>query len=69
MFKNKIKKSKVFAAVNISFILVIAFLLILACVYAILDRKNPQYNVSNPRFFIVFIAIGLGVCSLGYGIY
>jgi len=69
MFKNKIKKAKLLAAINIAFILIVTFLLIVACSYAIVDRKNPEYNPSRPRFFMVFIAIGLGLCSLGYGIY
>jgi hypothetical protein len=67
--KKKLIKSKMLAAASILFIVVDSILLTLMISYALRDREDPTFNISIPRFFLVYIALTFSIASLFYGIY
>lgn len=68
-FTAKIKANKCVAFVNIIFVVADLICLILSCNYAIQDTNRPEYNLKNPKYFLVYVAILLALISSIYGVY
>jgi uncharacterized membrane protein YecN with MAPEG domain len=58
---------KFMAAGTILFILIDFILLAVMLAYAISDQKNPDYDIRQPRFFLVYIALIFAIFSAIYG--
>lgn len=69
MAKKKIGRSKMLAAASILFIIVDSILLALMVSYAMRDMEDPLFNISIPRFFLVYVAMTFSLASLFYGFY
>ena len=57
------------AAASILFIVVDSILLGLMVSYALRDREDPLFDISVPRFFLVYVAMAFSIASLFYGFY
>lgn len=57
------------AAASILFVIVDSILLTLMISYALKDMNDPMFNISVPRFFLVYVAMSFSLASLVYGIY
>jgi hypothetical protein len=62
------KKNILVTFATIGFTLINILLLIVSSHYAYVDRMKPSYDISNPRFFMVYFSIFLSAASLLYGI-
>ena len=51
-----------------SFLIIDLVLLALMMGYAIDDPRNPDYDMKQPRFYMVYIALGFALLSTLYGI-
>jgi hypothetical protein len=67
--QKKLAKSKMLAAASVLFIIVDSILLGLMVSYALRDREDPMFNISIPRFFLVYVAMTFSIASLFYGFY
>lgn len=55
------------ACATLLFIMVDLVLLGIMLAYAISDQRSPEYDIKQPRFFLVYIALGFALISVFYG--
>jgi hypothetical protein len=68
VFKRKVALRKFLAFATVLFVLIDLVLLTLMGSYALNDQKDPQFDIRQPRFFLVYIALTFALCSAVYGI-
>lgn len=52
----------------IMFIIIGLILLGLMVDFAITDQQRPSYDMKQPRFYLVYVALGFALLSALYGI-
>jgi len=57
------------AAANVLFMIIAIILLAITSYYASYDKFSSDYNIENPRYFLVYVAMGFAIISLLYGVY
>ena len=68
-FLKKIKTNKWIALANIIFIIVDILCLTFSSYYASNDLDDPEFDLKAPKYFLVYVAIFLTICSTVYGVY
>lgn len=68
-FKNKVVRNKFLLAATVLFVLIDLILLVVVSWYADNDRRQKEFDITQPRFFLVYIALSFALCSLIYGLY
>ena len=69
MFKRKVAARKFLFCATFLFILVDLVLLSIMASYATSDRLDPEFDLSLPRFFLVYGALAFAFVSLLYGLH
>lgn len=39
------------------------------CGFAVTDKRNPDFNMGNPRYFLIYLALVFCVASLLFAVY
>ena len=68
-FLKKIKTNKWIALANLLFIIVDILCLSFSSYYASNDLNDPEFDLTAPKYFLVYVAIFLAICSTVYGVY
>lgn len=68
IFRHNLQKRKFLAFATLLFIVADLALLAVMLNFAIGDQEDPSYDLRQPRFFLIYVALSFAIISIFYGI-